>query len=146
MADASLIGSECCTKCFQNPGIHETTWFPPRTVGVSNYIQLDAIINPWLVQKRLLPCSRLSCVSDFWDELAIFGATFNSDITAYWIIATYLTEHPPTASLSHLVLSHFRDLLPPPRDSHLCFVNTLDQILVKTLPEAQRTQAIESKT
>ena len=78
--------------------------------------------------------------------LAIFGATFNSDITAYWIIATYLTEHPPTASLSHLVLSHFRDLLPPPRDSHLFFVNTLDQILVKTLPEAQRTQAIESKT
>ena len=30
------------------------TLFPPRTVGVSNYIQLDAIINPWLVQKRLL--------------------------------------------------------------------------------------------
>ena len=26
--------------------------------NVSNYIQLDAIINPWLVQKRLLPCSR----------------------------------------------------------------------------------------
>ena len=37
----------------------ETTWFPPRTVGVSNYIQPDAIINPWLVKKRLLPCSRL---------------------------------------------------------------------------------------
>ena len=29
----------------------ETTLFPPRTVGVSNYIQPDAIINPWLVQK-----------------------------------------------------------------------------------------------
>ena len=38
---------------------HETILFPPRTVGVSNYIQLDAIINPWLVQKRLFPCSRL---------------------------------------------------------------------------------------
>ena len=25
----------------------ETTWIPPRTVVVSNYIQLDAIINPW---------------------------------------------------------------------------------------------------
>ena len=37
---------------------HETTWIPARTVGVSNYIQLDAIINPWLGQKRLLPCSR----------------------------------------------------------------------------------------
>ena len=32
---------------------------PHRTVDVSNYIQLDAIINLWLVQKRLLPCSRL---------------------------------------------------------------------------------------
>ena len=31
---------------------------PHRTVDVSNYIQLNAIINPWLVQKRLLPCSR----------------------------------------------------------------------------------------
>ena len=31
---------------------------PHRTVDVSNYIQLDAFINPWLVQKRFLPCSR----------------------------------------------------------------------------------------
>ena len=37
---------------------HETTWIPARTVGVPNYIQLDAIINPWLGQKRLLPCNR----------------------------------------------------------------------------------------
>ena len=29
-----------------------------RSLCVSNYIQLDAIINPWLGQKRLLPCSR----------------------------------------------------------------------------------------
>ena len=59
---------------------HESTWFPPITVDVlnfiqrdaiinpwlvdvSNFIQLDAIINPWLVKKRLLPC--LGRVSDF---------------------------------------------------------------------------------
>ena len=39
--------------------VNETTWIPSRSVVVSNYIQLDAIINPWLVQRRLLPCSRL---------------------------------------------------------------------------------------
>ena len=31
------------------------SWIPARTVGVSNYIQLDAIINPWLVKKKPPP-------------------------------------------------------------------------------------------
>ena len=31
-------------------------WF--QTPQTNNYIQLDAIINPWLGQKRLLPCNR----------------------------------------------------------------------------------------
>ena len=50
----------------------------------------------------------------------------------YWIIATHLTEQPPTASLSlsspfcHLRLRiPFPFPLPPPRDSHLCVVNAL---------------------
>ena len=47
------------SKYLKGVAAHQTIWIPPRTVVVSNYIQLDAIINPWLVQKRLLPCSRL---------------------------------------------------------------------------------------
>ena len=46
------------TRSVRGVAAQETTWIPARTVDVSNYIQLDAIINPLLVQKRLLPCSR----------------------------------------------------------------------------------------
>ena len=47
---------------------------PHRTVGVSNYIQLDAIINPCLVQKRLLPCSRLPRAAlDVWPHKKQLG-------------------------------------------------------------------------
>ena len=45
---------------------------PHRTVDVSNYIQLDAIINPWLVQNRFLPCSRLPRAALEVYEICIF--------------------------------------------------------------------------
>ena len=51
-------GNSCRNTDIRSTASPDPTWIPARTVGVSNYIQLDAIINPWLGQKRLLPCNR----------------------------------------------------------------------------------------
>ena len=47
--DKMHIFQETPPRSVRGVAAHETTWFPVfphRTVGVSNYIQLDAIINP----------------------------------------------------------------------------------------------------
>ena len=82
------------TRSVRGVAAHETTWFPPRTVGVLNYIQLDAIINPWLVQKRLLPCSRLPRAAlevqphkkqlCFHPELLLSQTIFNQGLIMAW--------------------------------------------------------------
>ena len=45
-------------KSYNNERYQQKNYKSYNNKNVSNYIQLNAIINPWLVQKRLLPCSR----------------------------------------------------------------------------------------
>ena len=61
---------------------HETTWIPARTVGVSNYIQLDAIINPRLVWLDGL--DGLETVRTVWKRSDVSGTMPEVSEIQFW--------------------------------------------------------------